>query len=166
MPFTAKQQRFIEEYLLDLNASRAAVRAGYSARSAGSVSWRLLRHPAIAEAVAAAKQERAERTRLDQDRVIRELSRIAFGDLRDLAEWDGESLTLKSSDSLSEAAAAAVCEVSQTQSGIKLKRCDKLKALELLMRHAGMFREEPGLPSGGVTPVFKVVLGGSGSLSA
>jgi phage terminase small subunit len=74
----AQQLRFVDEYLLDLNAAQAAIRAGYSARTAYTVGPRLLRDPRIAAAVSAAQAARSERTGITADRVLGELNRLAF----------------------------------------------------------------------------------------
>ncbi|MCZ6860512.1 MAG: terminase small subunit, partial [Alphaproteobacteria bacterium] len=77
---TPRQRRFVEEYLVDLNATGAAKRAGYTVRSASDHGYRLLRNPAIAAAVAKAQNKRAARTRVSADRVVTELAKVAFGD--------------------------------------------------------------------------------------
>ncbi len=77
MSLTARQQRFVDEYLLDLNATQAAVRAGYSARTAGAIGYENLTKPQIASALCEAQAERARRTRVTADDVIRELWGIA-----------------------------------------------------------------------------------------
>lgn len=77
---TPRQQRFVDEYLIDLNGTQAAIRAGYSHRSAAEQSARLLAKVSIAHAVAAAMAARSARTGVTQDRVVRELARIAFVD--------------------------------------------------------------------------------------
>lgn len=89
MELTPKQARFVAEYLIDLNATQAAVRAGYSARTAASQGARLLKHGAVARAVHTAQQARAVRTEITQDRVLQELARIAFFDIRRLYREDG-----------------------------------------------------------------------------
>ncbi len=89
MELTPKQERFVAEYLIDLNATQAAVRAGYSARTAASQGARLLKHGGVARAVQAAQQARAVRTEITQDRVLQELARIAFFDIRRLYRADG-----------------------------------------------------------------------------
>lgn len=73
---TPKQRRFVEEFLIDLNASAAARRAGYAEGSA----WRVVRRPAVAAAIAEAQAARAERTRVTADKVVTELAKVAFGD--------------------------------------------------------------------------------------
>ena len=75
---TAKQRRFCEEYLIDLNATQAAIRAGYSARTAKAIASENLTKPYIAAEIAAAFAARSERTEVTQDRVIEELALIAF----------------------------------------------------------------------------------------
>ena len=75
---TAKQKRFRDEYLIDLNATQAAIRAGYSSKTANEQGARLLANVSVQEAIAKATAERSKRTGISQDRVIQELARIAF----------------------------------------------------------------------------------------
>lgn len=75
---TAKQERFCEEYLIDLNATQAAIRAGYSVESAGSIGSENLTKPEIRARIDTAMAERSKRTGINADRVLRELGRIAF----------------------------------------------------------------------------------------
>jgi phage terminase small subunit len=77
MSLTAKQARFVEEYLIDLNATQAAVRAGYSARNADKIGPELLGKTRVAEAIKAAQQTRSDRTGITQDEVIRGLKKEA-----------------------------------------------------------------------------------------
>lgn len=89
MELTPKQERFVAEYLIDLNATQAAIRTGYSAKTAASQGARLLKQGGVARAVQAAQQARAVRTEITQDRVLQELARIAFFDIRRLYREDG-----------------------------------------------------------------------------
>lgn len=143
---TPKQAAFVAEYLLDLNATRAAVRAGYSARTAEQQGPRLLGNVWVAAAIAAAQQDRAQRTEITQDRVLSEIAKIAFGDPRDVMTWGPDGVVLKDSASLTDDQAMQVAEVSETTSAtggtLKLKKHDKVKALELLGRHLGMFTDK------------------------
>lgn len=68
-----KQQRFVREYLVDLNATQAAIRAGYSERTAKAIGSEVLGRPAVAAAIAAAQAKRAERTEIDADWVVEKL---------------------------------------------------------------------------------------------
>ena len=139
---TPKQQRFVEEYLVDLNATQAAIRAGYSEKSAARISVELLNKTQVQKSIEKAQAKRAERTEVTADRVVTELAKIAFADPRDLMEWGPDGLVLKDCRTIPDAAAAAVSEVSESNDGIKLKKLDKLKALELLGRHLGMFTDK------------------------
>jgi len=89
MELTPKQERFVAEYLIDLNATQAAIRTGYSAKTAASQGARLLKQSGVARAVQTAQQARAVRTEITQDRVLQELARIAFFDIRRLYRADG-----------------------------------------------------------------------------
>lgn len=140
-PLTARQTRFIEEYPKDMNAHQAALRAGYADTKTRGDGARLLRNPRIRAAVDARLAERRARHEVTVDRVIQELAAIAFGDVREVMEWGPDGATLRHSDELSPEAAALVCEVDIGRRGTKLKRTDKLKALELLGKCLGMFTE-------------------------
>jgi phage terminase small subunit len=143
---TPKQQQFVEEYLVDLNATQASIRAGYSRRTAEWIGPQLLGKTHVQAAVQAAMSARAARTEVTQDRVVTELARVAFGDARKVMTWGPDGLTLKASSELTDEEAAFVAEVSETTTehggSLKLKTNDKLKALELLGRHLGMFKEK------------------------
>ena len=136
---TPKQKRFVEEYLVDLNAAAAARRAGYAKGSA----WRLMRHRAVAAAIEEAQEQRAQRTRVSADRVITELAKVAFGDPRRLFSWGPGGIELRESSELTEAEAALVSEVSETRTAAggtrKIKLHCKMTALTALAKHLGLF---------------------------
>lgn len=143
---TVRQQRFVEEYLIDANASQAAIRAGFSKKQANSAGARLLRHPLVKEAVRKATADRSARLRITADRVLREYARIAFADIRN---FTGQGTAgLKAVADLSDDDAAAVVELTGTSEGdggVKVKLHDKKKALDAIARHLGLFtkgREE------------------------
>jgi phage terminase small subunit len=140
-----KQLRFVEEYLVDLNATKAAERAGYSKRSAYNVAYRMLQDPRIGEAIAAAEEARAERTQITADRVLRELAMIGFSDMRRFAKWGPKGITLIASEQLDPDAARCVAEVSEIESkdggSLKFKLHNKVDALTLLGKHLGLFSE-------------------------
>lgn len=143
---TDKQAAFVAEYLVDLNATQAAIRAGYSERTAYRIGAELLQKTSVAEAIAAGQAKRAQRVEITADRVVAELAKIAFADPRDLMEWGPDGVKLKASADLTEEQAASVAEVSETTTkdggSLKLKKHDKVKALELLGRHIGMFKDK------------------------
>ena len=138
-----KQAAFVAEYLIDLNATQAAIRAGYSEKSAARISVELLNKTQVCEAIKKAQAKRTERTEITADRVVTELAKIAFADPRDLMEWGPNGVMLKDSSTLTEEQAASVAEVAEGNGGtLRLKKHDKVKALELLGRHIGMFRDK------------------------
>lgn len=142
MPLTPKQQRFVEEYLLDLNATAAAGRAGYRDPNIGR---QLITKHNVAAAIAAAQACRSERTRVTADDVLRELKRVAFSRMEEFSRWGPDGVRLVPSADLPPDAAACVAEVSQTTTegggSIRFKLHSKTAALELLGKHLGMFRE-------------------------
>lgn len=140
---TKKQKRFIEEYLIDLNATQAAIRAGYSPDTAKSIGSENLTKPDIKAQIAKAMAERSRRTGVNADRVVMELAKIAFVNANDVI--DTETATLKP-DALPEDTAAIQSVKVKTfgEDGLEreIKMADKLKALELLGKHLGMFRDK------------------------
>ena len=145
MPLNDRQARFVAEYLVDLNATQAAIRSGYSARSAYSTGERMLRNAEVAAAIAEAQAARSRRTEVTADRVVLELARVAFGDPRRVMSWGPGGVKLRPSAELADEEAAIVAEVGETTTkeggSLKLKTVDKLGALRLLGQHLGMFGE-------------------------
>jgi phage terminase small subunit len=146
-PLSDIQSRFVQEYLIDLNATQAAIRAGYSPKTANSQVGRLLVNVGIASAIREAMDRRAARTQVTADRVIREFARIAFAHMKTFAAWSNSTLTLTDSENLSSDDDAAVCEVVQSVNqfgkNIKIKLHDKNKALEKLGDHLGLWKKDP-----------------------
>ena len=140
---TGKQKRFIEEYLVDLNATRAAIRAGYSPDTAKDIGCENLKKPMIRCHIALAMAERSRRTGVNADRVVMELAKIAFVNANDVI--DPDTATVRS-DALPEDTAAIQSVKVKTfgEDGLEreIKMADKLKALELLGRHLGMFKDK------------------------
>ncbi|HHT4400048.1 TPA: terminase small subunit, partial [Pseudomonas aeruginosa] len=89
MALTKKQRLFVDEYLIDLNATQAAIRAGYSPRRATEIGYQLLQRPEVAQAIQAAMAERSKRTEVEADYVIRRLREIDEMDVLDILEDDG-----------------------------------------------------------------------------
>lgn len=163
---TPKQQRFIAEYLVDLNATQAAVRAGYSPRTAEAAGSRLLRNVKVAAAISEAQAARSARTQITQDRVLEELARIAFSDvLRNYVVDDDGRLAL--AGGAPEGASAAVASVkrkvrtfttedgaTETSVEVEYKVWDKNTALANLGKHLGLFVER--IEHSGELPVLVV----------
>lgn len=148
---TAKRVRFVEEYLVDLNAAAAARRAGYTSKRSEAVGYDLLTNADVQAAIEAAQKERSARTGVTADRVVKELARIAFADARSVMTWGPGGVVLRDSETLTAEVAAAVAEVSETKSesggSIKVRLADKLSALDKLARHLGMYAATTPPPS-------------------
>lgn len=151
---TPKQQAFVLEYLKDTNATQAAIRAGYSERTAPQQGPRLLENVGVAAAISASMAKRAKRVEVSADRILQELTRIAFADVRNLFVWDEERACYVPSRELTDDEAAAIQSVKSkttrftSEDGtekqeihLELKTYDKLSALEKIMKHLGMFIE-------------------------
>ena len=95
---TEKQKRFVEEYLIDLNATQAAIRAGYSPQTAYSIGEENLRKPEIKSRIDKAMAERSRRTGINQDRVLQELARIGFAKITDVLDPETAKIKQDASD--------------------------------------------------------------------
>lgn len=142
---TPKQEHFCEEYLIDLNATQAAIRAGYSEKTANRIASELLSKLDIQEKITELKAERSKRTEITQDRVVKELAAMAFAkatDYAQIADVGGKvAIMLTPTAQLTTVQQAGIVGIKQTQAGIEVK-LDKTKALELLGRHLGMFKDK------------------------
>lgn len=98
---TKKQNRFVEEYLIDLNATQAAIRAGYSVNTAQQMGSENLSKPVIQTAIAKAMAERSKRTGVNQDRIVLELAKLAFVNMTDVVNKKGEIKDTATADDLS-----------------------------------------------------------------
>lgn len=143
---THKQQLFVQEYLIDLNATQAAIRAGYSVQTANEQGSRLLTNVSIQNAIAKAMAERSKRTGINQDRVILELAKIGLINTVDVINMD--EATLKSDYCREDTAAIASIKVKRIPIDDgdiierEIKTYDKVKALELLGKHLGMWNDK------------------------
>lgn len=160
---TPKQARFVNEYLIDLNASAAARRAGYSERTAEWQGPQLLGKTHVAEAVSARQAERAKRTQIDADWVLRRLAREADADLADLYDEAGNLLPMREWPMVFRQGLVVGFETEHEREGKgedarmsvvrKIKLQDRTKTVELIGRHIGVqaFKERTELtgPGGG-----------------
>jgi phage terminase small subunit len=141
----AKQETFAQEYLIDLNATKAAIRAGYAERSARQQGQRLLTNDDIAERIAELQEKREKRTEITADRVLQELAAIGFSDIGDFATWGAGGVMLKESSELREGATRVVESISEGEEGrVRIKLHSKLGALSKIADHLGMFRDNQG----------------------
>lgn len=147
MALTKKQRLFVDEYLIDLNATQAAIRAGYSTRRATEIGYQLLQRPEVAQAIQAAMADRSKRTEVEADYVIRRLREIDEMDVLDILEDDGSFRSIRDwprvwRQFLSGIEIAELFEGRGDDRRIagvlrKVKWPDKLRNLELLSRHVG-----------------------------
>ena len=143
MALTKKQKLFVEEYLVDLNATQAAIRAGYSPDSARQSGNDNMKNPYISARIDKAMAERSKRTGVNADRVVMELAKIAFVNANEVI--DPKTATIRE-DAVPEDTAAIQSVKVKTfgEDGLEreIKMADKLKALELLGKHLGMFKDK------------------------
>lgn len=147
---TNSQKRFCDEYLIDFNATRAYKAAYKSCRkdeTANVNGSKLLRNTKVQEYIAEKQQEMQERNKITQDTIIQELAKIALFNIKDIYNEDG---TLKKVTELDDDTAKAISGVKILQKAgamkiILSKTNDKTKALELLGKHLGMFKENVNL---------------------
>lgn len=148
---TPKQQAFADEYLLDLNAKQAAIRAGYSAKVAETNGPRLLRNAQVAAYVSKRQAERLQTNDLDVNRVLEEVRRLAFADPR--AYFNGGGKPRQIGDLTAEEAAPLTFEIRHGKKGatVKFKLPPKNKALEQLARRFGLGAPDPAAGFEGVS---------------
>lgn len=151
---TDKQKRFVEEYLIDLNATQAAIRTGYSAKTAEQQASRLLSNVKVKEVIQEAIAARSARTEITQDMVLRELAKIGFSNMQDYMKTgpDGDPYLDFSNLTRDQAAALTEVTVEDFKDGrgedvrdvrrIKFKLADKRAALVDMGKHLGMFKDE------------------------
>ena len=148
MALTNKQQRFVEEYMVDLNATQAAIRAGYSYDTAKEIGCENLTKPNIQEAIQKRKQELSEQTGITAERVLKEYAKIAFSDVRELYTPDNNLYDIRQLDDDTAGAVMAVeVDVISVQGNPigetkKVKLYNKLTALEALGKHIGLFEKD------------------------
>jgi phage terminase small subunit len=158
---TEKQSRFVHAYLETGNA-RQSYRAAYGSKgknvTVDTRSQELLNMPKIQALIEAGRAQACEKYGVSADRIIAELSRVAFANITDAVEWGSSvplknettgiiesvnGIVLKGSDKLPASVTAAISEISQTRDGsLKVKLHDKLAALEKLGRHVGLFPQQ------------------------
>ena len=133
------RRQFVQEYLKDLNAAKAAERAGASSKGARQTGHKWLTMTDIAEAIDKELAARSVRTRVTADDVVQRLRMLAWSELGNAAYWDTKNLTLTPSDQLQPAEAAAVQSVKMGPYGPEIKLESRAVALRMLGEHTGLF---------------------------
>ena len=139
---TAKQKRFCDEYLIDLNATQAAIRAGYSPKTACEQASRLLANVKVQDEIAIEMAERSKRTGINQDRVLMEIAKMAFVNIDNVIDLD--TAKVKRTATKEDLACIQSVKIKPTEFGTEreIKLCDKKSNLELLGKHLGMFKDK------------------------
>ena len=155
---TPKQKRFCDEYLIDLNATQAAIRAGYSKKTADTIAGQLLDKTWVSAYIQLKIKEREKRTEITQDKVLQELARIGFADIKDFVAFRTEKtqvavddegkpvigydvvIDVKDSDRVD---GHCISEIGRGKDGsFKFKLHDKIAALDKMGKHLGVFKED------------------------
>lgn len=169
MALNDKQKMFCDEYIIDLNATQAAIRAGYSEKTAYSQGQRLLKDVEIQRYIQERKADRMERTEITQDFVLKELLAIASVNATDYAriveknatvDIDGQMVQLYDADGnpvkyrtvepiltdeLTEVQKKALSVIKKGRDGFEIRPYDKVRVLELLGKHLGMWTDRVDL---------------------
>lgn len=149
---TPKQERFVDEYLIDLNATQAAIRAGYSVRTADRIGPELLGKTCVKEAIELRKAGLSLKAEISAEEVIKELKHLGFSDIGDVLNFQGDKLCLKAPNEIPESVRRAVSSIkvkrhvegqgedARVVEVIEFKLCDKIAALRELALHLPGFR--------------------------
>lgn len=130
-----RQAVFVDEYFQDLNATQAAIRAGYSEKSARVTGQKLMRNPRVKEVIQERRRARAERLRISADRILAELAVIAFSDISNyVTAFDGTVL-INDLKTVPPHLRAAIAKVSSSKEGVSIQLHSKESALVKLARH-------------------------------
>ena len=149
MALTAKQRVFADEYLIDLNATRAYKVAYPNVKkdeTAAANSSRMLRYAKVEDYIRKCMKVREKRTEITQDMVLKELAKIGFADVTDFVTIESKgsykAVQVKSTGEMPEDKLGAIAGIKEGANGIEIKLNDKGKALELIGRHLGMFKDK------------------------
>lgn len=140
-----KQMAFCQEYIIDFNATQAGIRAGYSEKTAGATAHNLLKKAEIQAKIRELIDARSERTEVTADRVIQEFAKIAFSNIKDVMEWERtpKGYTKINVKQMGDVDGSLIAEMKNTENGIAVKLHDKMRALEALAKHTGVYDDRP-----------------------
>lgn len=165
-----KQKRFVDQYLVDLNATQAAIRAGYSEKTAKQIGSRLLSHVDVAKAIEAGQAKLAEKHGVTLEKIVAELALLGFSNMQDYMRSSADGDPFLDFSALTREQAAALTEVTvedfkdgrgedaRDVKRVKFKLADKRAALVDLGKHLGMFTDKVQLsgPNGGAIPITRI----------
>jgi phage terminase small subunit len=156
---TKKRRKFVHEYCKDFNATQAAIRAGYSERSAYSQGQRLLKNDEVASEIQKALDESA----MSAEECLKLLGEQARSNIADFVEVKGGLIFAKDLEALKEAGLSHLIKsIWNTKKGVRIELHDQQKALELIGKHQGLFKERVQLET---ERPLKLVLNSDGSVT-
>lgn len=166
---TKMQDMFCQEFIIDYHQTKAAIRAGYSKKTAYSIGNRLMKKVEIQKRIADLEKERMKRLNISQDRVLYEIACIAlsngadYGEIieRHIKRENGKTTPIQCVEftltkELNDQQRRAISGIKEGKTGIEVKMHDKVKALELLMKHYGMLSDKPDSTTGDVTIINNI----------
>ena len=157
---TPRQATFVRHYLIDRNGKQAAIRAGYSVRTAEVQASILLRYPKVAAAVAELGKEQADKLEITSEAVLLQVSRMAFVDVRRLVDATGKPIPLHLLPA--DATAATQDVVIKNDGGVqtyKVRLCDRNSAVDKLMRHLGLYEKDNKQPADAIAEMLAAIHG-------
>lgn len=155
---TEKQKRFVQEYLVDLNATAAAKRAGYSEKSASRIAVELLNKTQVSAEIQKQQAKRQKRTEITQEKVLQELAAIAFANGYDFAQVIKPGVVrVIPTEEIPQDKRKAVASIKETANGTEIKTYDKVRALELLGKHLGIFDSNNNTITEQQNNIFEVI---------
>lgn len=152
---TPKQAEFVRQYLIDLNGTQAAIRAGYSPRTANEQAVDLLAKPSIASAVSIAKDKRGAKVGIKAENVLRQIAWMTFGDPSLFADENDVPIPLSK---LPPEAKAMIQAIEWAKDGsVRYKICDRNSAAEKLMKHLGLYEKDNGQKGDAVADLLAAI---------
>lgn len=136
---TPKMERFVDEYMIDLNATQAAIRAGYSKKTAQRIGSEVLSKPLVQAEIQKRRKSAAEKLEITRDRVLKELAAIGFSNITDFVTVAGRVIYIKDTGEVPVDKLPALASVKEGMAGIEVKLHDKVRALEMLGKYLGLF---------------------------
>jgi len=139
-PLSQKRKTFALEYLVDLCAKNAAIRAGYSPHTAKEIGYNILKDPRVQTIIHTELDKRKRRLDVTADRVLEELAAVAFGNVTDIVDWEGGDLKMKNREDIPAHILACISEINVREGGqLHLKMHSKLKGLDLLGKYLDLW---------------------------
>ena len=155
---TEKQKRFVAEYLVDLNATQAAIRAGYSPKTANRIGSQNLSKVDVQAEIEKRRATLRNKLEITQEKVIEELAAVAFANGADFAQVTKTGLVrIIPTEDIPQDKRKALASIKEGANGTEIKTYDKVRALELLGKHLGVFDSNNGVAAEQENNIFDVI---------